>query len=53
MPCSREEVLILVNETIPRDSLDIMATSIEHQPAEQGTLRVDTERRTLIIERTD
>jgi hypothetical protein len=48
--CTRDEVLALIDETLPKDKLEILESEFERQPASQPKaeiLRVDPKTRTL------
>ena len=51
IPCSHEEVLSLVDDSIPHEDLDIVEIQSRHESAERGALRVDPNTRQLVIER--
>lgn len=56
LPCTREEVLALVDEAIDRDTVDIVEDDVERRPgstSEGEVLRVDPETQTLRMSRLD
>ena len=51
VPCGQEELLKLIDSTIPHEDLDIVEANSGNQSAERGLVRVDPRTRQLVIER--
>ncbi len=49
LPCTREEVMSVIDETLNKEDLEILEIESESQPA-VGVVRVDPNTRTLVTE---